>query len=409
MPRAALRKRKLTELGVRKLRPAAKAFLVWDSYQRGLAVRMQPTGKASWVVVYSRQGRPRWYHIGDANSIALADARKLAARVIMAVAEGKDPAAERKAERGAGTFAELATRYLEQYAKRNNKSWKQAEALVRRFALPRWGKLQAASVTRADVKAMMSAIAAPVQANQALAAVSAIYSWGIKEDIVAANPCKLVERNETRSRERVLSDSEMPRFWQAFDHAGAVVGAALKVILLSGQRPGEVSNMRHEHLVDGWWEMPGAPAPGWPGTKNGASHRVWLPQPVREIIAELAPTGEGEGEGGEGFVFAGPRGAAVDGLDLAMREVCSKLKVERAVPHDLRRTFSSKVTALGFGRPAMNRLTNHREGGIADVYDRHAYEDENRRIMETVAQRIVTLVTGSGDGKVLPFVARGDV
>jgi integrase len=209
----------------------------------------------------------------------------------------------------------------------------------------------------------------------------------------------------------VLSDSELSLFWAAFSSVGLIAGCALKTILLTGQRPGEVAHMRREHLVGDWWELPGAPveALGWPGTKNGESHRVWLPQPVREIIAELAPTGEGEGEGGEGFVFAGPRGAAVDGLDLAMREVCSKLKVERAVPHDLRRTFSSKVTALGFGRPAMNRLTNHREGGIADVYDRHAYEDENRRIMETVAQRIVTLVTGSGDGKVLPFVARGDV
>jgi hypothetical protein len=33
----------------------------------------------------------------------------------------------------------------------------------------------------------------------------------------------------------------------------------------------------------------------------------------------------------------------------------------------------------------MNRVTNHKEGGIADVYDRHRYQDENKRIMETVA------------------------
>ena len=57
-------------------------------------------------------------------------------------------------------------------------------------------------------------------------------------------------------------------------------------------------------------------------------------------------------------------------------------------PHDLRRTFTTTVTALGFGRDALNRVTNHREGGIADVFDRHGYSEENKLIMETVAARL---------------------
>jgi integrase len=64
---------------------------------------------------------------------------------------------------------------------------------------------------------------------------------------------------------------------------------------------------------------------------------------------------------------------------------------EKVTPHDLRRTFCSKVTALGFGRDAMNRVTNHKEGGIADVYDRHRYQEENKMIMEAVARHIVTI------------------
>ena len=49
-------------------------------------------------------------------------------------------------------------------------------------------------------------------ANQALAAVSAVFTWAVKEEILPANPCKLVDRNPVRSRERVLSESEVPRF-----------------------------------------------------------------------------------------------------------------------------------------------------------------------------------------------------
>jgi hypothetical protein len=109
MPRRALRKLNLTDLYVRKLRPEAAAFVVWDTRQHGLALRVQPTGNRAWKAIYSRHGRPRWLHLGNADAIGLADARVLAAAAMLAVARGKDPAAEKKAERGKGTFEELAT------------------------------------------------------------------------------------------------------------------------------------------------------------------------------------------------------------------------------------------------------------------------------------------------------------
>ena len=412
-------RRCLTELFVRKTRPKSVAVNVWDEKERGLCVRIQPSGFRSFKFVYSIRGRARWYHIGQ---VPLSDARRIAAKLQLAVAEGKDPLAERRAERGQGSFAEVHTRYLETYAKKRNKSWQQANRLVRRFLLPRWGKLDAASISRADarnligniaapvvanqvlascypkwgeldvgslaradVRQLIGSISAPVVANQTLAAASAIFSWAVKQEIVQLNPCAGIERNETKSRERVLSDTEVPKFWAAFDDAGLVAIAALKAILLTGQRPGEVVHMRREHIVDGWWEMPGEPvaALGWNGTKNGASHRVWLPAPVQALLAELDEF--------TGFVFAGPRGRPVHGLDAAMRAACKKLGVERATPHDLRRTFSTKVTALGFGREALNRVTNHKEGGIASVYDRHEYADENRKVMEAVADYLIRL------------------
>jgi len=65
--------------------------------------------------------------------------------------------------------------------KKKNKSCKQAEALVQRHLLPRWGSLQAAAITRSDVKAVISSIARPVLANQVLAACSAVFSWAVRE------------------------------------------------------------------------------------------------------------------------------------------------------------------------------------------------------------------------------------
>ena len=79
-----------------------------------------------------------------------------------------------------------------------------------------------------------------------------------------------------------------------------------------------------------------------------------------------------------------------------MRSTCKDLSIPRATPHDLRRTHGTTVTALGFGRDAMNRIQNHREGGIADIYDRHEYADENKRIMEAVVSRLLALAQCSG-------------
>jgi hypothetical protein len=95
--KAAARKEKLTELLIKHLRPADKTFCVWDTEQRGLVLRVQPTGLKAWKCIYSHHGQSRWYHIGKVDVVGLADARKLAARVMFRVeVEGADPAAEKK-------------------------------------------------------------------------------------------------------------------------------------------------------------------------------------------------------------------------------------------------------------------------------------------------------------------------
>jgi len=380
-------KRVLTELLLRRLRPRAQRFLIWDRKQSGLALQIRPNGRRGWKCIYSCRGRVRWFHLGDGNAIGLQQARELARDIMYAVAKGEDPQAEKQARRNAGTFAELAERYVEDYAKRRNKSWRQGDKLVRRYLLPSWAKLEAKSITRSEVRLAIGRIAAPVLANQVLAAASAIFSWAVKQEVIAVNPCRGVERNETASRERVLADSELRLFWEAFGRAGRA-GTALKLILLTGQRPGEVAHMRSEHIVDGWWEMPGKPveALDWPGTKNGQSHRVWLPEPAQLLLSSA-------------------KTITASKLDPVMRSICAELGIaDKVTPHDLRRTHGTKVTALGFGRDAMNRVQNHREGGIASVYDRHEYAEENKRIMETVAAELIRLAEGRpASGKVVPL------
>ena len=193
------------------------------------------------------------------------------------VIEGKDPVAERKAERASGSFADLAGQYVELHAKKHNKSWKQAEHLVARHLLPRWGKLKAIAITRADVRAMMVRIEAPIVANQTLAAASAIFSWAVRQEIVTINPCHGVDRNPTTDRERVLSDAEVKLLWPKLD-------PALKLILLTGQRPGEVAAMQPRISSTAGGRCRASLQGDWPGTKNGRDHRVALSEPAQALV-----------------------------------------------------------------------------------------------------------------------------
>ncbi len=231
-------KHRLNDRLVSDLQPRSKAFLVWDTVQPGLVVQVQPTGHRSFIVVYNRHGRTRWYHLSNALAIRVAEARKLANAVTYQIAQGKDPAAERKASRHAGTFEDLATRYRK-YAETKNKSWKATGKLIKRYVLPSWGKLLAAEKSRGDANALMADITAKVTANQVMASASAIFSWAIRKEIggVKINPCHNIERNQTRKRTRILSDSELPLFWKKFDSVGLMRSRASMTILLTGQRP----------------------------------------------------------------------------------------------------------------------------------------------------------------------------
>jgi integrase len=238
-----------------------------------------------------------------------------------------------------------------------NRSWRQARYLVDKHLVPGWGRWPPARIERAHVKALMREIEAKVVANQTYAAASAIFSWAIREEVsgVIVNPCTGVKRNETKSRARVLAASELPIFWQAFAQAGPA-GKVMQLILLLGQCPGEVTHLRAEHLVDGWWEMPGAPVPalGWPGTKNGGDHRVWIPAPAQTLLGGLEPSG---------FVLAAHHGRPVERVDQTMRNICRELGIsDKVTPHDLRGTHATKITGLGFGREAMNRIPEPHRG-----------------------------------------------
>src|SRR5262249_28542485 len=125
-----MERRNFTEFLLRSLRPREKKYEIWDDDVKRLCVRVLPNGTMTFYYVYSFCGRTRWYRVGSID-IGIKEARQKTRRLIIRVDDDDDPQAEKRGKRSAGTFRQLHQRYVEEYAKRSNRSWQVADHLVR--------------------------------------------------------------------------------------------------------------------------------------------------------------------------------------------------------------------------------------------------------------------------------------
>ena len=114
-------KEAFTARWVQALKPTDRRVEYFDETLTGLVLRVEPSGRKTWRVAFRAAGRWRRMNIGSAQLIDLAKARLRAREVLGAVAGGEDPADERRADREAGTFTELAKDYIERHAKKRKR------------------------------------------------------------------------------------------------------------------------------------------------------------------------------------------------------------------------------------------------------------------------------------------------
>ena len=129
-------RRRLNQRFIETVKPEGKRKLYWDTVRQGLVLSVEPTGHKSYKLIYTINNRSRWYTIGNAGKVGLKEARSIARYRMGDVYHDVDIQAERQIIRKAGTFEDLADQYLEEHAKLRNRSWKQADFLVRSSSRP---------------------------------------------------------------------------------------------------------------------------------------------------------------------------------------------------------------------------------------------------------------------------------
>ena len=368
--------------------PAKGRIEYWDADTPGLGLRISDRGRRTWTLMYRVKGRQRRMTLGTYPSLSLADARKQARDHLRDVAHGKDPAAHKKAERHAETFADLAELYLEKHARPKKRSWETDRRMIQHDLNPAFGHWKISDIRRRDVIALMDKIAsrgAPIMANRTLEVLRMICNFAITREIIEHNPCIGAPKPGVETqREKVLNENEIRAVWRALDAEPPEIGALFRLRLLTAQRGGEVLRLRWPDLDfdAAWWTIPGE------FSKNGKAHRVPLTEPTLKILRNLQSLATDLC-----WVFPGSkRDGPIANIWKFGDRVRRRSKVN-FVPHDLRRTAASYMTSMGISRLVVGKILNHAEPGITAVYDRYSYDREKRQALETWASRLKEIVS----------------
>ncbi len=382
----------LTDVLVRRIRPPRTGQVEhWDALLRGFGLRVSAHGRKSWVLLTRLRGRLLRYTIGSYPEISLADARDLARSALLLIAEGKNPADERKrreAEPQPETFAAVAAAFIAG-DRRAGPGWaRERTRVVNRELVPAWGPRPIASITRRDVIELVQAIAergAPVQANRTLAVIGRLYSWAVNQELAPGSPCVGLEKpggsEKKRKRERVLSESEVRALWTAWVARGDIFGVYGRVLLLTAQRRGEVAKMRWADVdLDGaLWTIPRA--------KGGHAHEVPIAPAVVALLRSVPR------QAGCEYVFSTRRARPISGFGKLKDQTAEAAKVSASGwrLHDLRRTAATEMAKGGTSKEIIRRVLGHAESDVTETYVRHSWLAEKRAALETWAARVAAL------------------
>jgi integrase len=388
----------LTKRFVDSLKPPESGYkLEWDDKLKGFGVKVTARGVITFFIFYRNERmQQRRITIGRYGVLSADDARDEAKGKLYEATHGKDPAEDRKHKRSEATFSSLADEYTKRHASQK-RSGHEDIRIINRDLLKPWGNLPAKEIRRRDVIRLVDEIkdrGAPIMANRTLAVIRRVYNFGISRDLVDVNPTVLVRRpGKEQRRERALKADEVKRLWERLDSmlgVGAHVKAGLQLILITGQRSGEILNMEWSELdfESATWEIPSTK------TKNAQPHRVPLSPMALKILDNLPKHGNHVFPSRIGSGFDESRPMKTNALALAIRRNRKLLGLEEFTPHDLRRTCASFLGSLGVEQSLIGRILNHTERGVTSIYNRYAYEKEKRRALMMWAGKLEEIVTG---------------
>ena len=391
-----------------------------DPGLQGLYLVTQPSGAKSWALRYRFGGKPAKLTLGRWPLMGLADARAAASEAIEKIERGKNPSAEKKATKAARLEAQLSDRdkiktLIGQFDKRHLSNLKSGAVVRReleRHVVSQWGERDIQEIAKRDVIDLLDGIADSgrvVTANRVRAYLNKFLNWCVERDILPSNPAVGVKPVAKEvSRDRVLSDAEIRWFWKACEKLGQPWGPLGQMLLLTGQRLGEVAQMTDAEIDGTTWHLASD------RTKNGRAHDVPLSDAACGVLAGVQRI-----KGPSGYIHSTTGKSPVSGFHkgrfhiaeqmeaVASEEAGERVEIPAWTFHDLRRTAATGMARLGIPVRVTEAVLNHVSGtggGIVAVYQKYDFADEKRAALDAWGRHVLALVEGREADNVVTLV-----
>ena len=324
--------------------------------------------------------------IGRYPPVKLSDARTEAKRLIAEHVLGKN-------RESTIAFEDARDRFLTACEQRNRpRTVRDYTRLLNRHF--RFGRIPLKNISTQELMRRINRLSnTPSELNHAFITARVFFSWAVQNNLIERNPLEGMSRPAAQSsRERVLTQGELAEVYNTANAYPYPYGAIVSLLILTGQRRGEIASLKWEwiDLDDRTITLPSCI------TKNKRTHTFPYGDTVSTLLAELPELGA--------YLFPASR-SHVRGRSTSIfngwpkANVTFDQKIEKVEPftlHDLRRTFSSNLAALGTPIHVTEKLLNHVSGTfsgvVAAIYNRHSYMDEMRSAVAFYEKHLASLV-----------------
>ncbi len=367
----------------------------WDTDISGFGIRIYPSGKKSFVLSYRHNGTKRLFTIGQYGNITLEQARILAQKKLGEVADGKDPLLTRRASKKKHDWnvSKAGKAFLKKLQSTSNRHHEEVERIFEKDIFPSIGKVPIDEVKKDHILKIIDSVlerGSGIMANRTLMRLNRFFNWCIERNLIEHSPIyKLPKPTQERSRDRVLSDSEITEILQTKETIDYPFGPMVEFLLLTGQRRGEAASMK--------WSDYDKKERVWilsrEHTKSDRAHFVPLSDMAIKILDNVPKLGN--------YIFTSAGDRPFENFSRAKVLLDEKIKAERTkegqadIPpwtiHDLRRTCASGMARLGVAPHVIEKALNHSSGkirGVAAIYNRYEYATEMREAFTAWADHI---------------------
>ena len=373
---------------------------------RGLYLRIAKGGSKGWILRIVIDGRRRDIGLGGYPAVSLAKARQIADAHRLAVAEGRDPLAEKR-RTATPTFAEAAVKVHEANLPRwkNGKHTAQWLSTLERYAFPTIGKMPLDRIERRDVLGILTSIwtAKPETARRVRQRIRTVLKWGQAHEFVEHNAAgegidgALPPMPRVKAHFRALAYAEVSAALETIDGSSAGLAAKLcmRFVILTAARSGEARGATwHEIDMDAReWRISAN------RMKAGAEHRVPLSDAALAVLHEAAPL-----RGDDDLIFPSPRKRGSALSDMTLTKVLRDCGLaDRATVHGFRSAFRDwAAERTNAPHAVMERALAHAVADAVEAaYARSDLLERRRALMEEWAR----FVTGTAGAKVVQLHA----